>query len=194
MMMVERGGTRLKIMALAQDFLRAHGYNGFSYTHIAQALGVKNAAIHYHFPGKEDLGVALLNRERRRFKKLAAGSTIQAMGAQEKLDWFFSIYAEYSNQGQQVCYLGAFEVGYGDLPQSIKREIRLLHDEMLAWLADVLEQGRSDGAFEFRGEAQDKALLLMGAVQGAVQIARMGSPDQLFAAIRQAKQDLGLGA
>ena len=31
-------------------------------------LGVKNAAIHYHYPTKEDLGCAVIQRYRDRFK------------------------------------------------------------------------------------------------------------------------------
>ncbi len=190
--MSESGGTRRKIMDLAEDLLRAHGYNGFSYAHIAQKLGVKNAAIHYHFHGKEDLGVALLNRERRRFQKLTASPTLRELSSTKKLDWFFSIYHEYSKGGKRVCYIGAFEASYADLPDAIQIEIRALHDEMRTWLQGLLAEGREENHFDFRGEPAEKAVLIMTAVQGALQIARMGSPDHLTITIRQLKQDLGL--
>lgn len=192
MEVVEESGTRRKIMELAEELLRERGYNGFSYSHIAEQLGVKNAAIHYHFPSKEELGVALVERERRRFRMLAGGKTIQAMGPAEKLDWFLSIYEEYSHQGTRVCYLGALESSFGDLPGPIQGQAKALNREMLTWLAGVLKAGRMKNIFAFKGEAADKAVLIMGAVQGAIQMARMGSPKQLSAAMRQIKQDLGL--
>ena len=54
--------TDEQILNAAEDLLQRRGYNAFSYHHIAIQLGVRNAAIHYHFPSKEDLGVALVKR------------------------------------------------------------------------------------------------------------------------------------
>jgi AcrR family transcriptional regulator len=192
MVIEQEQGTRRKIMELAQELLRERGYNGFSYSHISEQLGVKNAAVHYYFPGKEDLGVALVERERRRFGILTAGKALQEMGPAEKLDWFFAVYDEYSHQGTRVCYLGALESSFGDLPEQIRHQARALHTEMLAWLASVLKEGRARNIFAFRGEPADKAVVILGAMQGAIQIARIGSPKQLYAAVRQIKQDLGL--
>ena len=54
----KRGGrnTRGAILDAAEELLQRRGYNAFSYHHIAVQLGIRNAAIHYHFPAKEDLG------------------------------------------------------------------------------------------------------------------------------------------
>ena len=47
--MVRNANTKRAIMDLAESFLQEKGFNGFSYAHIAKALDVKNADIHYHF-------------------------------------------------------------------------------------------------------------------------------------------------
>ena len=60
--------TREEILNCAEELLQRRGYNAFSYQHIAVQLGIRNAAIHYHFPAKEDLGVALVQRYRQRFR------------------------------------------------------------------------------------------------------------------------------
>ena len=49
--------TRSEIVRLASELIRSIGYNAFSYTDISQKLHIKNAAIHYYFPSKSDLGV-----------------------------------------------------------------------------------------------------------------------------------------
>ena len=66
--MVAAKGTRDQILDLAENLLLDKGFNGFSYKHIAEQLGVKNAAIHYYFPAKSDLGTALVERYRRHFQ------------------------------------------------------------------------------------------------------------------------------
>jgi TetR/AcrR family transcriptional repressor of nem operon len=50
--MVKITNTSRTILNLAESFLQDKGFNGFSYAYIASELGVKNAAIHYHFPTK----------------------------------------------------------------------------------------------------------------------------------------------
>src|ERR1041384_893083 len=61
--------TREEILNCAEELWQRRGYNGFSYHHIAVQLGIRNAAIHYHFPSKENLGVALIQRYRERFRE-----------------------------------------------------------------------------------------------------------------------------
>ena len=61
--------TRKRILDIAEQLLLSRGFNAFSYQHISSELGVRNAAIHYHFPKKSDLGVALIQRYRRRFRR-----------------------------------------------------------------------------------------------------------------------------
>ena len=51
-----------QIIDSAIRMIRAGGYHSFSFRQIAAELGIKSASIHYHFPTKEDLGVALTKR------------------------------------------------------------------------------------------------------------------------------------
>ena len=62
--MVRTGDTREKIMDRAAHLLMNRGFNGFSYRDISSHLGVKNAAVHYHFPAKADLAMALVDEYR----------------------------------------------------------------------------------------------------------------------------------
>jgi TetR/AcrR family transcriptional repressor of nem operon len=50
------------LMDLAEKHLRVGGYAGFSYRDLADAVGIKNASIHYHFPTKENLVARVLQR------------------------------------------------------------------------------------------------------------------------------------
>ena len=62
--MIRMTDTREQIMDRAAQLLMSRGYNGFSYRDISSHLGVKNAAVHYHFPVKADLAVALVEEYR----------------------------------------------------------------------------------------------------------------------------------
>ena len=64
--------TRSEIVRLAGELIRSIGYNAFSYADISQKLNIKNAAIHYYFPAKSDLGVEVIRENLEAFKKTAA--------------------------------------------------------------------------------------------------------------------------
>ena len=59
-----RTDTRERILDEAERLMGARGYSGFSYQDISRPLGIRNAAIHYHFPAKADLGLAVIERYR----------------------------------------------------------------------------------------------------------------------------------
>src|SRR5438093_13725136 len=97
--------TREDILNCAEELWQRRGYNGFSYHHIAIQLGIRNAAIHYHFPSKENLGVALIQRYRNRFRDWFVQAR-QTESAWARLQSYFNLYIEYFNAECRVCPSG----------------------------------------------------------------------------------------
>jgi len=58
--MKEPSHTRTRILDTAQDLVQRIGANAMSYQHISEAVGIRKASIHHHFPKKEDLLEALI--------------------------------------------------------------------------------------------------------------------------------------
>src|ERR1700759_4837156 len=50
------------IMDAAEKPIRSGGFGGFSFRDIAADVGVKSSSVHYHFPTKEKLAVAVIRR------------------------------------------------------------------------------------------------------------------------------------
>ncbi|MEG6507695.1 TetR/AcrR family transcriptional regulator [Methyloligella sp. 2.7D] len=59
--------TTAAILDAAERRIRVAGYNGFSFREIAADVGVKSSSVHYHFPTKESLAVAVARRYIDRF-------------------------------------------------------------------------------------------------------------------------------
>jgi len=190
--MVAAKGTRDQILDLAENLLLDKGFNGFSYKHIAEQLGVKNAAIHYHFPAKSDLGTALIERYRRRFQAWVDQQQTHPLSPTENLNGYFGITLSYLRHGGKVCPLGILETEFNILPVAVRVEAQALDMEMREWLSRVLEDGRVSGEFVFTGEAEGKALVITATLQGVLQIARAAGSEVVFAAVRQLKKDLGI--
>lgn len=182
--------TKRKIMDFGESLLQDKGFNGFSYAHIASELGVKNAAVHYHFPTKEDLGCAVVQRYRDRFQLWVNNARVKDLSPQEKLDWFFDIYADMRADHGKVCIAGALETEFNSIPDALRQQTEALTGELLTWLASMLDEGREAGVFQFNGQPADKAALILASLQGALQMARALGTETFYAVVEQHKQDL----
>ena len=175
---------------MAEALLQNKGFNGFSYADIATELGVKNAAIHYHFPTKEALGIAVVKRYRDRFQLWINNARIRDLSPEKKLNWFFSIYTNMRADKGKVCLVGSMEAEFNSIPSGLQAEVEALHKELLAWLQATLKEGREAGVFHFNGEAANKAALILSSLQGALQMARALGTSKFHAVVQQHKQDL----
>ena len=165
--------TREKIISVAEREIQYHGYNAFSYHTIAEALGVKNAAIHYHFPKKDDLLEEVVNQALVRFHKLTSLAELQDKNCTERLHRFLKIYDDNLDRDNRVCLIGSLATDFFTLPDIMHGKLEVLVTTMKTWLAQVLDEGRVNGEFKFNGAANDRAALVCSSMAGALQLARI---------------------
>jgi TetR/AcrR family transcriptional regulator, transcriptional repressor for nem operon len=182
--------TKELILDAAEELLQRRSYNAFSYQHIAVQLGIRNAAIHYHFPAKADLGTALIQRYRERYQKYI--QQIEASSAEPRvlLQDFFKIYLEYLEAGDMVCPGGVLGAEFSSIPCTMQEETRLMLREIYEWLISVLTRGREMGQLHFKGTPEGKALEIGCALQGALQIARCTDKERFYLVLQQIQDDL----
>lgn len=190
--MVRLNDTREQIMDRAAQLLMSRGFNGFSYKDISAHLGVKNAAIHYHFPAKKDLALALVDEYRKILRSRTSEFMAYGGSALVQLEGFFAFTMTQCQLGRCICPFGAFSVDYGDLPDDLRKATESFMDETIMWFSRVMEVGRDKGEFSFTGEARSKALTVLAALQGARQLARIHGIELLDDVVSQVRQDLGL--
>ncbi len=181
--------TREEILNCAEELWQRRGYNGFSYHHIAVQLGIRNAAIHYHFPSKESLGVALIQRYRNRFREWFVQAR-KTENAWSRLQSYFNLYVAYFNAECRVCPSGILGAEFQAIPEEMREEARLLMGEIYDWLIETLELGRSQGSLRFIGKPEDKAVQLGASLQGGLQIARVAGAERLDQLLAQLSLEL----
>ena len=189
--MPTRTDTRSKIVEVAQQLLLERGYNGFSYQDISKPLGVKNAAIHYHFPTKEDLGVALINDFREVLRARTTDFMQSGGNPVNQLEGYIGFILDSFQRDQTICPMGILAVDLYTLPEKMRIHAQLLVHEMIRWLTRVLDAGRDAGLFFFNGPAVDKAVVVKSVLQGAAQLARLNGAGILDHAVVQLRRDLG---
>jgi TetR/AcrR family transcriptional regulator, transcriptional repressor for nem operon len=159
------------ILDAAEGLAQTRGYNGFSYADVASQLGVTKASLHYHFPSKAELGRALIERYRRTFAEALAAIDRESEEPCKKLERYVALY-DAVLRNDRMCLCGMLAAEYATLPEPMQVELHLFFDANERWLTGVLEVGAQSGRFEFQERANERARVLLGALEGAMLIAR----------------------
>jgi TetR/AcrR family transcriptional repressor of nem operon len=164
-----------QILNAAEPLMQLRGFNGFAYKDIAAELGIRNASIHFHYPSKVDLGVALVRRYTDRFLAALAGIDARWPSAPERLAAIRDLFAATLANGSRICLCGVVGAELLSLPAPMVAEARRFFDGTRAWLAGVLAAGRSAGQLAFDGEPEIHAGVLLAVLEGAMLVGRMSS-------------------
>jgi AcrR family transcriptional regulator len=182
--------TRRRILDEAESLLLTRGFQAFSYQHVARALGVKPAAIHYHFPTKDDLGVALIQRQAARLAKWRALPRVTELSAAGRLRALIDVYLGRLGHAGQLCFFGALAPGFDVLADPMRAELRRFVGALTGWVAEVLAEGRATGELHFVGEPASKAAQVLTTLAGALQVARVFNVDQFDLILAQLTAEL----
>lgn len=169
----ERGDadTSSRILDIAERLVQSRGFNAFSYADVATELGVTKASLHYHFPGKAELGEALIARYSARFAEALRAIDERDADAPARLDAYAGIYAGVLRD-RRMCLCGMLAADYDTLPKPMREAVIRFFDDNEAWLTHVLEQGEEAGVLRLDGSASEVAQAIVSGLEGALLIAR----------------------
>jgi TetR/AcrR family transcriptional repressor of nem operon len=160
-----------RILDVAERLVQVRGFNGFSYADVAVELNVTKASLHYHFPGKAELGEALITRYAQRFGTALEAIDAATPAAQPKLEAYARLYADVLRD-DRMCLCGILAAEHATLPEPMRDAVIRFFDDNESWLAGVLAEGRADGSIAFDGSVEEAARAIVGGLEGAMLVAR----------------------
>jgi TetR/AcrR family transcriptional regulator, transcriptional repressor for nem operon len=163
--------TAERILDSAERLVQSRGFNGFSYADVAAELGITKASLHYHFPGKAELGEALIGRYAARFAEALEEIDARGGDAPAKLAAYARIYAEVLRD-KRMCLCGMLAADYDTLAKPMREAVVRFFDDNEAWLTAVFAQGQAEASLHPDGSAGEAAQALVGGLEGALLIAR----------------------
>jgi len=163
--------TATRILDVAERLVQERGFNGFSYADVASELGITKAALHYHFPGKAELGDALIARYAERFGEALTRVDGRDIDAPAKLRAYAQLYADVFAD-ERMCLCGMLAADYATLPDPMQERVVTFFDDNEAWLAKVLQDGRDAGTLAFHGSPRTLARTIVSGLEGAMLVAR----------------------
>jgi TetR/AcrR family transcriptional regulator, transcriptional repressor for nem operon len=163
--------TAERILDIAEGLVQTRGFNNFSYADIATELGITKASLHYHFPGKAELGYALITRYGEQFSEALSQIDRDVPDARAKLEAYAGLYADVL-RGKRMCMCGILAAEFQTLPKPMRSEVIRFFDENEKWLAGILAQGKADRTLSYSGAVEDIAQSILSTLEGAMLVAR----------------------
>ncbi|MBB6522414.1 TetR/AcrR family transcriptional regulator [Pseudoteredinibacter isoporae] len=185
---VRKKNRKQEIIQISLELLQTQGYENFSYQDISSALGITKASIHYHFPKKEDLGLALCGAIKQWHEDLFLNLRDSDHSAKDKLRIFVEALLSYAEGPYKVCPLSSLQADVAKLPDTLLPALQDLDRHELDFVSQVLEEGRQNGEFHFPGDAQAQASIFVLSLKGALQYSRIHGGEWISPVLQQLDQ------
>jgi TetR/AcrR family transcriptional repressor of nem operon len=192
----DRAETATRILDAAEAQVQVRGFNAVSYADVAAELKITTAALHYHFPGKAELGEALMDRYASRFAEALAAVESRVQDAPGRLDAYVGLYLDVLRM-KKMCLCGMLAAEYQTLPAPMQETVLRFFAENEAWLTRVLEHGSEEATLGFEGSPTDVARMIVSSLEGAMLVARpfgdisrfQAVADQVLAGVKGTSQE-----
>ena len=171
--------TRTKILDVADDLVQRVGLNAMSYRDISEAVGIRKASIHHHFPKKENLVDELLERcavtYGENYQRIVDGSE----HAPEKLRKLAAVF-EDGLSNKKLCLVGSISTNRNTLHDSSCKVLKATIENTVSSFAAVFKQGRKEGSLAFTGTDEENGFAFLSLLIGAQTLARSSGGVRLF--------------
>jgi AcrR family transcriptional regulator len=137
------------ILEAAEEVFMEKGYYETSVDEIAARVGIAKGTVYLHFPSKEDLVVAIFQRDMETLLQLVKTTIASSLTPREKAEIILEqLYGSMFTRRMQLFYSIS---NFAELKQNIvekKACVRDLWHEISADITSLLEEGKAAGEFD----------------------------------------------
>lgn len=187
---------REQILDAAQEIVQRSGYANFGYRELSLAVGIRKASIHYHFPKKDDLVLALVKRYTENFIQSLDMIVDAFRPPVDQLTAYFTLFENTlaESKNEKCCLAGVMGAEIGALPIFVREEILRFCKQNQMWLSALVERGIAEKVFNPALTPKIVAQMMFSALEGAMMLSRLhGSSNYLRGVVSQLRELIILG-
>ena len=125
------------------------GYYETSIDEIAARVGIAKGTVYLHFPSKEDLVVAIFERDMQQLLQYIDTTLASLVTAREKMETIFDLmHGGIISKRMQLLYSISNSAGLRHLLVEKKGCLREIWDQLSARLNSLFEEGKTAGEFD----------------------------------------------
>lgn len=166
--------TTTKLLNAAEYRMRRGGYNSVSFRDLASDTNIKSSSVHYYYPKKEDLGVALIERYSQRFFNALEVTAQKVTTPESRLKAFQKIYKSALIEDEAICLCGLLGAEMACLPPVLTKGIQAFFTANINWVEEALPQTMK------KPKRIKTASFIVANMQGAMMLATSMNDPKLF--------------
>ncbi len=174
------------LLTHAEQLARHRGFDAFSYADLANGAGIKKASVHYHFPTKADLSLAMIDAYADRVIAMLSEADGETAGA--RLAHIVALYRGALEDGRSLCLCVSFSASHASLPQPTRDRVAQFQRDVQRWLKTLFADARGDQTISMVYDPQAESAACFATLEGAQLAARatqdIATYDQATALLR----------
>jgi AcrR family transcriptional regulator len=145
----QRQAREEMILQAAEELLAEKGYHDTSIDEIGARVGISKATVYLHFKTKEELVLALFERDMRRFLQMMEAIVASSKGPRAKLEELFrTMYRGMLGKKFQMLSAVASSPALRKLFEEQHERLHALSERPIAEVRALLEAGKVTGDFD----------------------------------------------
>jgi TetR/AcrR family fatty acid metabolism transcriptional regulator len=137
------------ILQAAEDVLSEKGYHEMSIDEIAARVGIAKGTVYLHFGSKDELVLALIERDLQRVLDMVESNAAQATTPRGKLEAIFeTIYRSFFDKHTRMTYLINNSDELRRLLEEKKQQKGDKWERVVSLVRALLEEGKAEGTFD----------------------------------------------
>jgi TetR/AcrR family transcriptional repressor of nem operon len=166
-------GTKQKALREANSLLQKFGYNGFSFQHVADSLGIKKPSLYAHFESKEELGLDLIESYKQWL--IQWSESMSELDPEQRVSAYFDMFFKFSQKGSLYCPIASLNAEAFTLPSSMKKKLKLLYESQLNWMKKIIADGQVQKTFRSDLSSEEMAEFILSLGMGSQFLGRISS-------------------
>ncbi len=159
-----RAATRSAIVTASRKLFARHGFDATSIDAIANEVGLTKGALYWHFASKDALFEGILDQIRADWREQVLAKIDEVDDPLKKLERLFDNYGVLLDRKPEICLF----LQRAALEENATRRgrVRTVYKQTAACIAEILDEGKSTGAFRKEIDSMDTAHSILGLLTG----------------------------
>lgn len=173
--MNEQPDTKERLIDAAYRLALRKGFDRTAVSEVVAEADVQRGSLYHYFPGKSDLGLAVLARNRSAFMAMLDSVLSPARAPADALKAFFDVVLERHRKTGFVggCLWGNTALEMSDTNPAYTKVVAEVFAAWHGKIEAVIRRGQDQGKFRTDVAAGDLARLIVAGIEGGIMMSRL---------------------
>jgi TetR/AcrR family transcriptional repressor of nem operon len=167
--------TKAFIIEKTAPIFNTKGYEGTSMSDITNATGLTKGSIYGNFVNKDEVALAVFDYNLHKIQTIIRSESTKYQTARAKLLVFVDVYDNYLNYPfpEGGCPIMNTAIESDDTHPALRKKAA---DAIISWknkIVQLIEQGIAAKEFDKKTNAEETALIMIAAIEGAIMITKL---------------------